>query len=69
MNDELEYKKQRNSVTDCRKENGITVGLIDGIIAIARVLRKRNLQDDEVREALKDFQSDEDIDHLINFKE
>lgn len=29
--------------TDCRSEEGITVGLCDSLIAIARVLAKRDL--------------------------
>lgn len=47
--------------TDCRSEDGVTVGLIDSLIFIARVLSKRNLTSLEVKEALADFQSDEDI--------
>lgn len=47
--------------TDCRSEDGITVGMIDAMISIARVLRTRNLNNDSVLEALKDIRSDEDI--------
>lgn len=47
--------------TNCREENGITVGLIDGIIAIGRVLKNRDLTDKEVQEALLDLRSDEDL--------
>ena len=52
--------------TDCRSDVGITVGLIDGIIAICRVLAQRDLQPDEVREALLDLASDEDLEFIIS---
>lgn len=55
--------------TDCRTDIGVTVGLIDGIIAIARVLAKRDLSSLEVREALSDLRADEDIAQLLNTKE
>lgn len=47
--------------TDCRSEAGITVGLIDSVITIARVLRHRDLSVPEVVEALRDLATDEDI--------
>lgn len=48
--------------TDCRSEEGITVGLIDALISIARVLAKRDLRKHKaVREALKDLDNDEDF--------
>lgn len=47
--------------TDCRSEDGITVGLIDGIIAIMRVLVHRDMDAECVREALKDLREDEDV--------
>jgi hypothetical protein len=53
--------KQVVTSTDCRSGVGVTVGLIDGIIAMARVLRKSDLSSDEVKEALKDLRSDEDV--------
>jgi len=51
--------------TDCRSEEGVTVGLIDSLIFIARVLAKRDLGSHGVREALADLQSDEDIALLL----
>ncbi len=39
--------------TDCRSEEGITVGLVDALISILRVLAKRDLTTPAVREALK----------------
>lgn len=53
------------SSTDCRSPDGITIGLIDGMIAMARVLRKANLGAAEVQEALKDFTADEDVKWLM----
>jgi hypothetical protein len=52
--------------TCCRSEVGITVGLIDGLIAIARVLAKRDLASEEVRKALKDLHGDEDIAAILS---
>lgn len=49
------------SETDCRTDAGVTVGLIDGLIAIARVLRHRDLTPAPVAEALRDLASDEDV--------
>lgn len=51
--------------TDCRDEVGITVGLVDSIITSARVLRNRDVSPDDVKEALKDLASDEDLAWLI----
>jgi hypothetical protein len=62
---EIIYKGNNNS-TDCRDEHGITVGLIDSLIAISRVLSKRDFNNDAVKEALKDLAADEDIDTILN---
>lgn len=51
--------------TDCRTETGITVGLIDGIIAIARMLAHRDLTAPQAHEALKDMRSDEDVRRIL----
>lgn len=51
--------------TDCRTELGITVGLIDGLITLARVLAGRDLSAPEVREALADLRTDEDIAKVV----
>lgn len=58
----------QHSHTNCRDDHGVTVGLIDGIIAMARVLRNRNLQSDAVQEALADLRSDEDIEFIFTGK-
>ena len=52
-------------VTDCRSEEGITIGLIDAIIAICRILRDRDISSYEELEALKDLKADEDLMHLL----
>ncbi len=55
--------------TDCRSPVGVTVGLIDGIIAMARVLKTMDQSSLEVQEALKDLRSDEDIRNLVDIPE
>lgn len=47
--------------TDCRSADGITVGLIDGMIATARVLVARDLTGEAAQAALADLRGDEDI--------
>jgi hypothetical protein len=49
----------------CKTPDGITVGLIDGMIAIARVLKQRDLTSPGVQEALTDLAQDDDIKDLI----
>lgn len=53
------------SHTDCRSEIGITIGLIDSLIFISRILSKRNLEDFNVGAALSDLASDEDFNEVI----
>lgn len=47
--------------TDCRDEIGITVGLLDTLITVCRILKHRDLSSAEVLEALKDLRQDEDV--------
>lgn len=47
--------------TDCRTEEGITVGLIDALVSICRVLRHRDLSGMATKETLKDLANDEDF--------
>lgn len=47
--------------TDCRTEEGVTVGLIDAIITLFRLLRKRDLSGPAAMEALEDLAQDEDF--------
>ncbi len=49
----------------CRSDEGVTVGLIDGIIAVSRVVVRRDLTQPHVIEALRDLASDEDIASLF----
>ena len=58
--------KTNNSVTSCKSEEGITVGLIDSIINSLRLLRKRSLKGDAIKEALIDFRCDKDLEYLLN---
>lgn len=51
--------------TDCRTEEGITVGLIDSVITVARVLAKRDLSTPAVLEALRDLRTDSDVASLL----
>lgn len=50
---------------DCRSGPGVTVGLLDGIIACARVVRDRDLAHPAVAEALADLADDEDLAWLL----
>lgn len=51
--------------TDCRSPEGIATGLIDGMIAVARVLRNVDQSHPAVIAALKDLCSDEDVAALL----
>jgi hypothetical protein len=57
---------RRLSTLDCRSEEGITVGLIDALISISRVLRPRleEVRGTHVREALKDLAGDDDFQYI-----
>jgi hypothetical protein len=59
-------EKVVHTTTDCRDENGITVGLIDALISIVRVLSKRELKASAIQEALKDLVNDEDLKKILN---
>lgn len=52
--------------TDCRTEVGVTVGLVDAVITMCRVLVTRPLVDPEVVEALADLRSDEDVRAVVS---
>lgn len=56
------------SVTDCRGEIGITVGLVDAIISVCRIIRRRDLSSRDAQESLLDLQADEDLRFLLSFK-
>jgi hypothetical protein len=42
-------------MTECDSDTGITTGLIDGTIAIMRIIKTRDLTSLEVKEALVDL--------------
>lgn len=52
-------------ITDCRTDEGKTVGLIDSIIFIARILAERDLSSPTIQSALRDFRGDEDVKKLM----
>ena len=51
--------------TDCRSEIGITVGIIDAIITLCRLLSGRDMSGDEVDQALQDLRHDENFTNLL----
>lgn len=53
-------------VIDCRSEVGITLGLIDSILAISRILCTRDLLASvSITDALVDMATDADLDYLL----
>lgn len=58
-------KNNKNNVICCRSYHGVTIGLVDAIISISRILAKRDFKDQDVVEALKDLASDEDLKFII----
>lgn len=53
-----------NEPISCKSEEGITIGLIDAMIAIARVLKPRLKELDEtadIWQVLMDFAEDDDV--------
>lgn len=50
----------------CRSEEGITIGLIDAVISICRILANRDFSSVQVQEALKDLVEDEDLEKVLN---
>lgn len=55
------------SITECDSEDGITIGLIDGIIATCRVLVKRDLSSEQVRNALADLKDTNAVNFLTDW--
>lgn len=53
--------------SDCRTVEGITIGLIDSIITISRILAKRDLESENIKSALRDLCSDEDLKYILNY--
>ncbi len=54
-----------SSHSDCRSEDGITVGLIDAIITMSRLLIGRNWDSYAVIEAFKDLHSDSAVGEVM----
>ncbi|HEY3630785.1 MAG TPA: hypothetical protein VGL21_07785 [Jatrophihabitantaceae bacterium] len=52
-------------VVDCRTDEGVTVGLLDAVITLARVLRGRPIGTEAERAALADLREDEDVRALV----
>ena len=52
--------------TDCKSEEGITVGLIDAVITISRIIKLRTIDTPAIDNALIDLSTDEDFNYLIN---
>jgi len=53
---------------DCRSTEGVVVGLIDGMIASARVVAQHlraGVVDVEINEALADIRADEDVAAIV----
>ncbi|WP_198533186.1 hypothetical protein [Streptomyces sp. AcH 505] len=57
-----------NDVQSCRSEEGITVGLVDGLISLLRVLAPRDLSTKNVQEALTDLREDPDLQTVLRIK-
>lgn len=53
--------------SDCRSEDGITIGIIDGIITLARLGAIRDLSSPNIKSALKDLIQDEDLKYILNY--
>jgi hypothetical protein len=53
-----------HSYSDCRNNDGVTIGIIDSFITLSRLFRGRVVVGQNVREALKDLAGDEDFAYL-----
>jgi hypothetical protein len=69
--DEPKYEHPKN-ITDCRSDIGVTVGLIDAVMTMLRVIHKRpfdSLLSDESLHAIQDLKQDEYLQWLLHFPE
>jgi hypothetical protein len=64
--EQLNAKDSVHTRTECSSAVGISVGLIDGIIASCRVLAERDLTHIAAQEALKDLRSSQELAALIS---
>jgi hypothetical protein len=70
-------KAAQREPINCRSEDGVTIGLVDSIIFTSRVLaggqldyslhNVSTLENQEVREALKDLYQDEDVQRVLEY--
>ena len=58
-------EKDVNTI-ECNSYDGVTIGLIDGIISICSILVNRDTSSTDVKEALKDLRSNIDVIQIIN---
>lgn len=82
LNTYTEEKLEKNSrimeklftkepIIDCKSEEGKTIGLIDSIISISRILNNRlylSSFSKDIQEALKDLKEDNDLNDILNKK-
>jgi hypothetical protein len=50
---------------ESKTREGMTIGLIDSIICLCRLVSERDLDTKEVQEALKDLRSDDKVIELL----
>lgn len=55
--------------TECKSETGITIGLMDGLLAIAQVLVKRDWSSPEIQEVLQDLRQDDNLKKIMDIGE
>ena len=56
-------------IQECRSEEGITVGLVDALIAIIRVLAPRDMSSQNVQDALADLLEDSDFKTVVEARQ
>lgn len=56
----------KKKIIDCRSKKGVTIGLVDSLITISRILAKRDLDDYDIIEALRDLRGDEDFNFIVS---
>jgi hypothetical protein len=61
-------KIEESPPIECRSEEGITIGLIDAIISISRVLSVRDLTARSVAEALLDLSDNTDLLNILKVR-
>jgi hypothetical protein len=59
-------KQKLTKTIDCRSDEGVTIGLIDTLITVSRVLSDRDFSSIAVKEALKDLAEDKDLSAIMD---